>query len=256
MHGHRGHSPRRGQEGEGRIETEAADVVHEVGAGVEGGLRHLGLGGVDREVRRAAPAQPRDHRGHPPDLLFGGHRGAPGARGLAPHVDEVGPRLEEREALGDGGVDRGEAASVGERVGGRRSARPSPGCARPGRTPAREGGECRSVGSPAASRLDLRFCRAPFTGPGAANIAGGERSGAPTGVYDVGFGAAIGGGRRLPRPLALGGPWLAHGRGRRRGLLPRLELLAVHDLPELQIRRAPRARAAPRPRARGSAASR
>ena len=62
------------------IVAEAAHVVHDVGAGVERGLRHLGLAGVDRDRPRAAAHERLDH-GH--DAAAAPRRPAPAKRPAA-----------------------------------------------------------------------------------------------------------------------------------------------------------------------------
>ncbi len=111
VHGHpagaglRRHLPQRGR-----------DVVDQRGPGADGRPGHRGLGGVDRDTR-AGGGQRLDHRHHPGQLLVEGHRGGPGAGGLAPDVDHVGPLGGQLEAVGHGALGGGVEAAVGEGVG-------------------------------------------------------------------------------------------------------------------------------------------
>ena len=75
-----------------RIKTQPADVIHNVGAGVKSLLRNLRLGGVDGDgdAGQFAP-QVRDDRQHAPKLLLRRNGLRPRPRGLAAHVDPIGP---------------------------------------------------------------------------------------------------------------------------------------------------------------------
>ena len=117
VHQHRGHAPSRHQPGQVRLEAETADVVHHGGPGVEGGLGYLHLGGIDGDRPRPAAQQLLDHGDHAAALLRGVDPGCASGTGRLPaHVDQIGPGLEEGEAMGDGGVTLGEETPIGEGV--------------------------------------------------------------------------------------------------------------------------------------------
>ncbi len=104
--------------GHGRVEAEGADVVDDVGPGVEGGPGHGGLGRVDGDEGPALAAQAGDDRDDAGGLLGLGHGPGAGAGALAPDVDDVGAFGDERQAVGDGPGGIGVPAAVRERIGG------------------------------------------------------------------------------------------------------------------------------------------
>src|SRR6185312_6919559 len=93
----------------------AADVVDQDGAGVEGGLGHLGAGGVDADpdaVDREVP----DDRQDPVALLRRVDPVGARAGGLPAHVDVVRAGGAHLQAVSHGGVVVGVVAAVGEAV--------------------------------------------------------------------------------------------------------------------------------------------
>ena len=108
------------QAGQGGIEREAADVVDEVGAGVERGRAPRPAFVVSTE-RSPAPRSRRPRmtgttRRH---LLARVHAGGPARpRGLAADVHDVGARLEQRQAVGDGGIRRRRSRPPSENESG------------------------------------------------------------------------------------------------------------------------------------------
>ncbi len=113
---------RRGPRGYGDaalVMRERRDVVEHDRAGGQRRLGHGRLARVDRDGDRAAAlAQSLYHRQDAVELLLERHGFGPGARRLAADVEDVGPRLGQREAVRDGVRGAGEEAAVGEAVRG------------------------------------------------------------------------------------------------------------------------------------------
>ena len=106
-----------------RIERQAGDVVHHVGAHLRCAPRHLGLGRVDRDEgalrappRQAAP-QSFQHRQHAAQLFLERHRAGARARRLATDVDDRSPLVGHPQGLFDRPTGSAESSVVRERVG-------------------------------------------------------------------------------------------------------------------------------------------
>ena len=100
----------------------SADVVDDLGSGLDGAVGGGGVKGVDGEDGGGLFFEDGLEDGEDAGLLFvWGERRGVGAGGLAADVEDVGALFEELEGLGYGsfgGVLRGvEVASVGEGVG-------------------------------------------------------------------------------------------------------------------------------------------
>ena len=159
------------------------DVVEEVGAGVEGGARHRGVAGVDRDRQREAlGAQRGDHRHDAGDLLLERHRVGAGARRLAADVEDVGALRRERAGLRERGVGSARCRPPSEKLSGvtlstpmirgRSSARPQTGARGAVRRAAASGG------SAAAGTQPRRGAAAVLGDLGEPERAAGERQGA------------------------------------------------------------------------------
>ena len=96
--------------------TQGTDVVDDVGAEIERGAHHLGLGGIDRD-RATEAKRLAQHRQHPRQFGLEIYRvGARTAR-LAAEVEDVGA-LGQQPLAGRERPGRGERrVAVGERVG-------------------------------------------------------------------------------------------------------------------------------------------
>jgi hypothetical protein len=99
-----------------RVAAERRDVVDDRRAGLQRRRGHSGLGGVDREPRRAA-GEPLEDRHDAPQLLGLADRLGAGAGGLAADVENVGSLGRQPPAVGDGGLRIRPRAAIGERVG-------------------------------------------------------------------------------------------------------------------------------------------
>ena len=104
-------------------------------------------------------------------------RGPPGRVDSPAHVDDVGPRFEEGEAVGDRGVRWGEAAAVRERIGGDVQHPHDQGALAEDTLLPAQGQACRSVGSTCCipPRSPRRPEPASTAARGPTNIAGGVR---------------------------------------------------------------------------------
>ena len=105
MHQHEGSTPLRRDASQLRVVFQAADVVHDGGAGIECRPSHLGFVGIDRKRYAHARGQRSNHRNNTCRFLRG--RGGLGARSrrLAAHVNHIGSSLFHAQRDLDGRVD-------------------------------------------------------------------------------------------------------------------------------------------------------
>jgi hypothetical protein len=91
------------------------DVVHDVGAGVEGLLRDRRRARIHRQegLRRFAP-EAFQHRQDARRLILGPHRLGPRSGRLATHVDDVGTLLEQPQPVPHRGIRVLEHPAVAE----------------------------------------------------------------------------------------------------------------------------------------------
>ncbi len=105
--------------GHGRVPGEAANVVDDLDAGVDGGTGGGAVVGIDGEDGLGAGGADGFEDGKEAGLLFGGgESGGVGAGGFGTDVEDVGAAIEDIEATLDGGVEGEELAAIGEAVGG------------------------------------------------------------------------------------------------------------------------------------------
>ncbi len=93
-----------------------AHVIDDVGAQLEGAIRHLGLVGVDRERHGDAAAEPLQHGRDTTELLVRVERHGAGTRRLAPDVEQIGPRLRHPHGVAYRHFRIDPTAVAGERV--------------------------------------------------------------------------------------------------------------------------------------------
>ena len=104
--------------GHGRVPEVAADVVDDLGAGLDGEAGGFGVVGVDGEDGVGAGGEDGAEDGQYAGLLFGGGDGdGVGAGGFAAEVEDVGAFVEHCERVVEGGGGVEELAAVGEGVG-------------------------------------------------------------------------------------------------------------------------------------------
>lgn len=98
---------------------QAADVVHDVGAGLQGGGGDGGVAGVDGDagggVLRSDGGNDGEDAAH---FLILGHRGGAGTGGFAADVDDVGSLLQHALGVCQGGGGGAVLPAVGKGVGG------------------------------------------------------------------------------------------------------------------------------------------
>ncbi len=105
-------------EGHGGVPGEAADVVDDLGAGVDGGAGGGAVVGVDGEDGLGAGGADGFEDGEETRLLLGGREfGRVGAGGFGANVEDMGAAIEDMEAMLDGGLGEKELAAIGEAVG-------------------------------------------------------------------------------------------------------------------------------------------
>ncbi len=98
---------------------QAADVVHDVGAGLQGGCGDGGVAGVDGDAGGGVALPEGGNDGEDAaHFLILGYRGGAGAGGFAADVDDVGPLVQHALGVLLGGGCGGVLPAVGEGVGG------------------------------------------------------------------------------------------------------------------------------------------
>ena len=99
------------------VVAKRADVVHDSGAGVEGGLHHPRPAGIDRD-REPVIGQRTNHRNHPAHLLGLARRTGTRPGRFAAHVNKIGAGLGHGAPVRDRVRLYGMIAAIGEAVRG------------------------------------------------------------------------------------------------------------------------------------------
>ena len=100
------------------IEGEAAGIVDDAGAQLDGLFRDRGFIGIDGDGNRQLAAQPLQHGDQAAQLLGFGDARRTGARGFRADVDDVRAFLFEFDRAGEGAVRIQVLAAVGKRIRG------------------------------------------------------------------------------------------------------------------------------------------